>query len=203
MLELVTISKRYNKDILKGFSYKFTANKLVVISGPSGSGKSTLLNIIGGIERPDSGNIFYNKNSHKFSKNFYRTEICFLFQNFLLIEERSIRYNLSFACHKNGLSKKENDQQMIDILRQLNINHSLTTPVITLSGGEKQRIAMARCFLKDSHILLADEPTGSLDSSNRDVILTFLLRLRDLGKCIIVASHDEEIIKLADDVIYL
>ena len=173
----------------------------MIFSGPSGCGKTTLLNMIGAIEKIDIGEItvngidIKNKRNHL---NYFRTKIGFLFQNFALVDNKTVKENLKLIrkdC-KTNLSIEE-------ALRIVGLNEKLNKKVYTLSGGEQQRVALARLMLKKCDIILADEPTGSLDKNNADTVLSILKKLNKQGKTIILVTHDEEIKKQGSRVVNL
>ena len=201
MIELKNVCKNFEqKEIFKDFSYKFNPGEITVIMGPSGCGKSTLLNMIGGLEKKNSGEILIdNKSIEKYKDNtIFRDKISYLFQNFALIETKTILDNLKIALGKNL-----DLNQVKSLMKELNLNLDIKTPVYMLSGGEQQRVSMLRILLKDNPIILADEPTGSLDQVNRDIILDLLKQQKAKNKTIIVVTHDPEVTNIADKIIKL
>lgn len=178
------------------------------LSGESGSGKSTLLNIIGLLEQADEGTVdlceqLDVKVNSKQARQLLSKKISFLFQNYALVENQTIGYNLEIACGQLKLSKREKVQMKRDALERLKLDFDLKTKIYQLSGGEQQRIALARVLLKDSELILADEPTAALDFKNRDLVLACLKDLNRKGKTIVMVSHDPYVINQADRVIYL
>ena len=171
------------KIIFSNFNLEIPDGSFVVISGDSGSGKSTLLNMIGGIEKPDSGSIIIeglNITRLKNKNSFFADTVGFLFQNFALLENKTVKENLSLikeALNRVGLSKEVNKK------------------VYQLSGGEQQRVALARLMMKKCSVVLADEPTGSLDKKNRDIVMRLLHELNEEGKTVIIVTHDQGIIE--------
>lgn len=206
---LENICKSYgNKKVLDNFCYSIKENDFICITGKSGSGKSTLLNIIGLLEKPDSGNytIYNQKNIKLNSKNtrlILKNKIGFLFQNFALIDEQSISYNLDIALKNYKISKKKSQKLKKEVLKKVNLDLPLESKIFQLSGGEQQRVAMGRILLKNCDLILADEPTGSLDEYNRNYILELLKELNNNGKTIIIASHDSYIINSCKGIIKL
>ena len=201
MIELKNVCKNFEqKEIFKDFSCKFNPGEITVIMGPSGCGKSTLLNMIGGLEKKNSGEILIdNKSIEKYKDNtIFRDKISYLFQNFALIETKTILDNLKIALGKNL-----DLNQVKSLMKELNLNLDIKTPVYMLSGGEQQRVSMLRILLKDNPIILADEPTGSLDQVNRDIILDLLKQQKAKNKTIIIVTHDPEVTKIADKIIKL
>ena len=199
MLEIKNISKSYEQILFNKINIKLPDNGLFFLIGESGCGKSTLLNIIAGLEKADEGNIYYQENEINDFDEFRKNEINFLFQDYGLIDSYDIKTNiyLSQILKRN----QSDDEEIFETLKRLNINKQLNTIVKDLSGGEKQRIALAKIILNPKNIILCDEPSGSLDEDN-----TFILfnELKELSKksLIIVVSHDIEIAnKFADEII--
>lgn len=191
---LRNVNKGYgNKKILKDFNISINKGEMIAITGESGKGKTTLLNIIGLIDEPDSGDVIIQdiKNPWKSEKSqikLFRYTIGYLFQNYALIENETVNKNLDIALEyvndKNKMEKKKNALERVGLLDKLN------SKIYELSGGEQQRVALARLMLKKNDIILADEPTGALDEANRDRILTLLKELNNEGKTIIIVTHD-------------
>ena len=196
MIQLENITKTIGKKvILENLSLKINQGDLVAIVGKSGSGKSTLLNLLGLIDGDYSGNyeIFGQKNvpvNSAKSQAIIREHISYLFQNFALIDNETVEYNLMLALKYVKLSKKDKVKKIEEILERVGLSSTLHQKVSELSGGEQQRIAVARAILKPSQLLLADEPTGSLDPANRDLVLKFLLDMNKEGKTVIIVTHD-------------
>lgn len=180
----------------------FTVNKgdFVTIKGVSGSGKTTLLNILGMNDTVSSGEYLFEgvetaKLKAKEKLKIKRNKISFLFQDFGLVEEETINFNLEIGLKYSKLSRKEKVKQKKEALNAVNLNKKLSTTISSLSGGEKQRVALARIILKPSILILADEPTGSLDSLNRDIVTDILFQQSIEGKAVIIVTHDEELAK--------
>ena len=196
MIKLENITKTIGKKvILENLSLKINQGDLVAIVGKSGSGKSTLLNLLGLIDGDYSGHyeIFGQKNvlvNSAKSQAIIREHISYLFQNFALIDNETVEYNLMLALKYVKLSKKDKVKKIEEILERVGLSSTLHQKVSELSGGEQQRIAVARAILKPSQLLLADEPTGSLDPENRDLVLNFLLDMNKEGKTVIIVTHD-------------
>ena len=189
------------KIIFSNFNLEIPDGSFVVISGDSGSGKSTLLNMIGGIEKPDSGSIIIeglNITRLKNKNSFFADTVGFLFQNFVLIEDKTVRYNLSLVDKKN-----RSDISDEDALRYVGMEDKADSKVYTLSGGEQQRVSLARLMVKKCDVILADEPTGSLDEKNARRVIEILIRLNRMGKTVIVVSHSPQFKELGVRVIGL
>ncbi|MFK4887056.1 ABC transporter ATP-binding protein [Lactococcus petauri] len=205
MIELQEVSKTFGKhQIFDKYSLNISAQKMTAILGKSGAGKSTLLNLIGLIEESDSGKIRIAgqkapKINSKEALLMRRNLIAFLFQNFALIEDESIERNLNISLVYEKLHGKEKRRRMREVLNQVGITHKLSEKVYALSGGEKQRVALARALLKRSKIILADEPTGSLDEQNRALILGLLRQEVEKGKTVIVVTHDPAVVAACDE----
>ncbi len=196
--ELKEVSKSYNsRKIIDSFSFEINQGEMVAITGPSGSGKSTILNMIGLLEKPDAGtiNLFGRPapkiNSAK-SKLMLRNKIAYLFQNYALVDNETTDYNLNIALEYVKATKTQKREMKIDALSKVGLDETyLKKKIYQLSGGEQQRIAIARIILKPCELILADEPTGSLDAQNRNEIIKILQELNKSGKTIIIVTHDE------------
>ncbi len=194
VIELKNISKKYgNKVIFEGFDLSIFKQDMLCIMGVSGSGKSTLLYIMGLLETIDSGKIYYYGNEIRYTdkvvNTILREKVGFLFQNHGLVDDRSVDYNLDLV--KENSKTEHWDKEKSDVIKMLGLDNSIKKEkCYKLSGGEQQRVAMARLILKDSAIILADEPTGSLDEKNRDVILETLDILNKRGRTIVIVTHD-------------
>lgn len=202
MIKLSGVNKAFgDKKIFEDYNLTINDGEFVVFSGKSGCGKSTMLNMIGGLEPPDSGNIFVDEMDvykRRNSSFLFTYKFGFLFQNFALVEDKTVKQNLSYVQKKarSGLSVEQ-------ILNELGIEDKISEKVYRLSGGEQQRVALARLMYKSCDIILADEPTGSLDSENANVVLKILHKLNDQGKTIILVTHDKTIIEREEKVINL
>lgn len=204
MIQLKSVSRTFgNRTLFHDINEKFVVGELVGISGKSGSGKSTLLNIIGLIDSDYEGELLIDsiatKNISKRKKvQLVRENINYLFQNYALIDNESVRYNLELVL------KKKDDNKLDDALKQVGLDSAiLETPIYILSGGEQQRVALARCILKKGNIVLADEPTGNLDQENAEIVMGILSEFTKQGKVVVIVSHSKEIMQLCDRVIEL
>lgn len=207
--KLIDVSKSFKeKKIFDKFSIKIEQGSFVCITGGSGAGKSTLLNIMGLLESPDKGivNICnYNdvRISSKTAQRLLRDKIGFLFQNFGLVDNKTIGYNLDLVCQNTSIPKKQWKKYQEKILKDLQLNVSLSQKIYNLSGGEQQRTALARLLLKRCDIIFADEPTGSLDIVNRNLVLDILNKFNYAGTTVILVTHDPYIVNQCENVITL
>lgn len=206
MIELKNVYKKYgDKIIFEDLICNIKKGEFVGIKGSSGSGKSTLLNMMGLLEPCDSGEIIIDSKLVDFRNNrqvkeILSKKISFLFQNFALIDDFSVLDNLSIGLDKRIKNKREKIENVLD---DLNLNIDINSKVFKLSGGEQQRVALARVILQNKDIVLADEPTASVDKLNREIILSCLKDLNDKGKTIVLVSHDDYVISRTDRIIYL
>ncbi|WP_195218529.1 putative bacteriocin export ABC transporter [Leuconostoc lactis] len=203
LIRLANLTKKFGqKTIFSEFNLTVQAGEILAITGPSGVGKSTLLNIIGFIDRFDAGTYSFSGktnipiNSQK-SQKIIRDDLSYLFQNFGLIESDTVADNLNIAIKYIKKSKSEKKQMIKNILVEVGLRGFENRHVYELSGGEQQRVVVARSLIKPGRLLLADEPTGSLDSGNRDDIMALLLKANELGKTIILVTHDPDVAKMA------
>lgn len=202
MITIKDLTKTFeDKVVFSNFNLTIEDGDFVIFSGPSGCGKTTLLNMIGAIEQIEKGSILVDGMDIKVKKNhllYFRQKIGFLFQNFALVDNKTVKENLK-------LIRKDcqTDLSIEDALRIVGLEDKLNKKVYTLSGGEQQRIALARLMLKKCDIILADEPTGSLDKNNAEVVLGILKQLNKDGKTIILVTHDEDIKRQGSKVVNL
>ena len=201
MLEIKNVYKTYSSKngvthrALENVSLKFANKGLIFILGKSGSGKSTLLNMIGGLDDYDRGDVLFNGRSFSTFKeedfNFYRNScVGFIFQDFNLVNSLSVFDNVALSLDLQG--KKVNEKEVDEILKQMNVYSLKNRKVNELSGGQRQRVAIARALIKDPQIILADEPTGSLDSENSDSISEIIKNLSK-DRLVIVVTHNKEL----------
>lgn len=211
MLELINVSKSIDSQvILKNINLKIKSNELVSILGPSGSGKSTLLNIMGLLAPFDSGEILLNGLSYKTisskEKNLIRNQkIGFVFQFHNLLGEFTAKENILMPLYirKEPISKDQLNY-LNKIARILNINSLLDKIPSKLSGGEQQRIAIARALVTQPEIILADEPTGNLDENNAQNLYELFLELKkEFSQSIVMVTHNENLTQKSDQIIYL
>lgn len=196
VIECKKLGKKY-KDIVvfKNLQFKVEEGEFVAIVGKSGGGKTTLLNILGLIDTQTEGDldVWGQTNIDPKSKTsmlLRRNRIGYLFQNYGLVDDESVWWNLSLALEYKKFSKKKKKEKILELLNEFNMGDLFDKKVCQLSGGEQQRIAIIRLILQDCDLILADEPTGSLDLENRDYVIQKLIELNDKGKTIILVTHD-------------
>jgi len=209
MIELNNITKQYTDTKISIKNINFQKEKSYLILGPSGSGKSTMLNLIGGLIKPTSGDINININNEtinitKLKENHLKKlrleNIGYILQDFKLFEDFSVKDNLEILL--NLSNKKLSQEQLKEILKQVGLEHKINSKVKHLSGGEKQRVAIARVLANDYHILLCDEPTGSLNKTLANELIELIIDVHKKSKnTLIVVSHDESISKYFDEVV--
>ena len=180
---------------LKDINLEIPTSSFIVLKGVSGSGKSTLLSLIATMDKPTSGEIIIDNESvaklpDLHSSNFRAKKIGFIFQSYNLFNELSVKDNISIPLIPLGYSQKQIDEKVLKSLEIANISHKKEELVLNLSGGEKQRCAIARALVNDSNIILCDEPTANLDYDNSIRFIETLKELKKLNKTIIVATHD-------------
>jgi putative ABC transport system ATP-binding protein len=202
MIEIKNVTKSFEEKLLfSDFSLTIENGDFVIFSGPSGCGKTTLLNMIGAIEKIERGSILVDGIDISIKKNhlgYFRTKIGFLFQNFALVDNKTVKENLKMIR-----KDCKTDLTIEEVLRIVGLEDKTNKKIYTLSGGEQQRIALARLMLKKCDIILADEPTGSLDKNNAAVVINILKQLNKEGKTIILVTHDDEIKKQGSRVVNL
>ena len=196
---LQNIDKSYEKkQVLNQFNLDIYQGEMVAIVGKSGVGKTTVLNILGLLEKPDSGCVtLFEQDMSKIKlsqvNQLLRYKISYLFQNYALIENETISKNLDVALAYVNKSKREKQKMKEEALKKVGLDVDVNDKIYTLSGGQQQRVAIARLLLKPCDLILADEPTGSLDAETRDDILGLLTALNKEGKTIVIVTHDATI----------
>ncbi len=200
LLKLEQVSKVYQMDgvkveALKSVSFNVSRGEFLVIMGPSGSGKSTLMHLIGLLDRPTAGQIFLNerevgKLSEKEQARLRNEEIGFIFQFFNLLERTSAIDNVRLPLFYAELGSKEQEKKAQEALEQVGLGHRLTHYPSQLSGGERQRVAIARALVNNPSLILADEPTGNLDSKSGQEIMQIIASLHHEGRTVILITHD-------------
>ena len=209
VVRLENITVEYgSKMILNRFNLEINDGEFLCIMGESGAGKSTLLNVMGLLEKPTSGRVgLFGVNVHSpgdaIANKLRRKKIGFLFQNFGLIDNEDINYNLDIVRDK-AYSRSDFSRRKQELLTDLGLGSiKPNTKVYKLSGGEQQRIALARLVLKNPELILCDEPTGSLDIKNAQIVLDMLLKLNHEGRTVVIVTHDPRMTKKATRVISL
>ena len=190
MIEIQKLSKSFgSKTLFQDFNLSIEQGEYVVFSGASGCGKTTLLNMIGSLEDYDSGHILVDGldiGNRKNQQKYLREKVGFLFQNFALMEDKTVMENLEIVKKSNRSAVS-----IEEVLEKVGMEGSQSSKVYTLSGGEQQRIALARLMIKKCDIILCDEPTGSLDRENGKKIMDLIMGMNQSGKTVILVTHDE------------
>jgi len=211
ILEAKNIYKSYQTvknvrlEILKSVSIEIEENKISVIIGASGAGKSTLLHLLGGLDKPDSGEVIFNDtNIHKLSDDklalFRNNNIGFVFQFHHLLPEFTALENIMIPQMINGISEKKASEKSKDLLNETGLTDRANHKPAELSGGEQQRVAVARALANNPPLILADEPTGNLDSANSTILQDLFKNLKNkLNKTFVIVTHNQELISLADN----
>ena len=196
-------------QVLKGINLEIPMGKVYSIVGASGAGKTTLLQILGTLSKPDSGSIYYNnKNISAFSEKeistFRNKEIGFVFQFHHLLPEFTALENVCIPSFIAKKSKSETEKRALELLKYLGLSDRKEHKPSELSGGEKQRVAVARALINNPTVVLADEPSGNLDSANRDELHELLFKLRnDFGQTFIIVTHDDNFAASSDKIIHI
>ena len=203
MIECINVTKRYReRDVIKNLSFSILDGEFVCFSGKSGSGKTTLLNLIGLLEEPTSGKILFDGveiTSRRDRLDFYRNRVGFVFQNFALLDNKTVKENLTLVKRRH----RQEGVTMEDALKKVGLIDKLNNKIYTLSGGEQQRVALARLYFKQCSLILADEPTGSLDKENATEVLKIQRQLNSQKRTVILVTHDSEIKRQCDRIIEL
>ena len=210
MIELRQICKSFgNLQVLRNVDLTVGQNEIVTIIGPSGAGKTTLLQIAGTLDRPDSGAVVYDgvevsSLSDKKLSEFRNHHIGFIFQFHRLLPEFSALENVAMPAMIGGMSRSAAMKRASELLGMLGLGDRLRHRPGELSGGECQRTAIARALINEPRVLFADEPTGSLDSRNRDEIRSLMADLRQrLGQTFVIVTHDPSVSEIADRIIHM
>jgi lipoprotein-releasing system ATP-binding protein len=204
------IHKRYGKvEVLKGVDLEVSKGEVVSIVGPSGSGKSTLLHILGTLDKADLGTVsmngsFINLLKGKELAAFRNRHIGFVFQFHHLLPEFSALENVCIPGWLAGRKKNEVKEKAVELLKILGLSHRVENKPNEMSGGEQQRVAVARALINNPDIVFADEPTGNLDSANAKELHRLFFELRDqFNQTFLIVTHNEELAKLSDRVLYM
>lgn len=197
------------RQVLNGVDVEFHEGEFAVILGKSGSGKSTMLNVISGIDEPDSGQIWIQETEVTRLSEYHRTvyrrdHLGIVFQFFNLIPTLTVLENIVLPYELKGASRREGEQKALALLEKVGLPDRASTFPDRLSGGEQQRVAIARALVHDPLLILADEPTGNLDSETGAAVLKLLLSLtRDAGRTLIMVTHSMDVVPLANRVFRL
>ncbi|ASS48898.1 MAG: lipoprotein ABC transporter ATP-binding protein [Candidatus Fluviicola riflensis] len=205
MLRAVGLQKKYGQlDVLKGIDLEIASGEIVSIVGSSGAGKTTLLQLLGTLDKPDNGIVELDgvnpfQLSSKELARFRNTQIGFVFQFHQLLPEFTAMENVMMPALINGVSKQEAQQRALELLNQLGLADRATHQPSALSGGEQQRVAVARALVNKPKVVFADEPSGNLDSKNAKELhqLFFDLR-RDMGQTFVIVTHNNQLAEMAD-----
>ncbi len=208
ILDIKNLNKNFyfnNKkiEVLKNSSFSLNRGELVALTGPSGSGKSTLLHLVSFMDKPSSGKIFFlNKDSNNFKKvkidELRRNKISFIFQNNNLISDLNVIENVMLPLIIRNESPKKSFEKSKKILSVVKLSNRSNFYPMDLSGGEQQRVAIARSLIAETDLILADEPTGNLDYKTSKEIFTYFLKLKKMNKTILFATHNRELANKAD-----
>jgi lipoprotein-releasing system ATP-binding protein len=210
MLSARDLTKKYGSlTVVNNVSVEVSKGEIVSIVGPSGAGKSTLLHLLGGLDKPDSGSVLIDntdmlKLPPKKQAQFRNTHIGFVFQFHHLLPEFSAVENVCIPLWIKGLGKKEATDQAREILNIVGLGHRLENKPSELSGGEQQRVAIARALVNKPSVVMADEPTGNLDSENAHLIHQLFLDLRDkLGQTFVMITHNDALARMTDRTLHM
>jgi putative ABC transport system ATP-binding protein len=212
-IELMDVKKIYVSDgvpteALRGVTMAIKRGEFVAIVGPSGCGKSTLLHIVGGLDRPTSGKVIvdgidFNKLSDDDLARVRNEKMGFVFQFYNLIPYLSVFRNVELPLIVKGIPPRERRERVLMVLDEVGLADKAYSKPARLSGGEQQRVAIARALVNEPAIILADEPTGNLDSKNKIAIAELFKRLNEKGRTILVVTHDLEVASYAGRILYI
>ena len=204
MIRLKGIRKSYNgREVLKGIDLEIADQDYLVILGASGSGKSTLLNVLSGLEKPDSGHVYYDEEdlsqlTEAQLTAFRRAQIAFIFQQYFLLPNLTVEQNVKMGANLVG------NQDYVRILEALGLGDKLQHFPSQLSGGEQQRVAIARALAKRPNVLFLDEPTGALDEATGRQILAYISSLQEeLGFTLVMVTHNANIAQMAKTIVHI
>lgn len=213
MIKVEELSKVFRTEevetiALDKVSFEVSNGEFVAIMGPSGCGKSTLLNILGLLDNPTGGHYFLDGNDVAGLRESQRTsirkgQIGFVFQSFNLIDELNVEENIALPLTYLGIAKKERRRRVDEVMRRMNISHRAKHFPHQLSGGQQQRVAIARAVVFGPKLILADEPTGNLDSKNGAEVMRLLTELNQDGTTVVMVTHNEHDAQVAHRIIHL
>ncbi len=202
------ISKSFENDtedkknnIIKDLSFTLDSSDSLAVFGPSGVGKSTLINILTGLDNPDKGDIFYDdvcftKMNYSDKTKFRLKNISIIFQNFNLLNDFNVLENITLPLRYQGSNKKNSNQIAYEVLEKLNLESKYNARIDTLSGGEAQRVSIARALAMKPKIIFADEPTGNLDTNSSNIVISEIMKICDREKItLVIVSHDSGVLK--------
>lgn len=200
MITFLGVYKYYDSvPVLQSLSFKIEKGELIFITGPSGAGKTTLLKLIFGSERPDEGEIkvgdFELSRIRQSEIPHLRRIVTFVFQDFKLRQDLTVYDNVALPLLVMGQKERDIKQKVYDTLKNVNLRHKADTLVRTLSGGEQQRIAIARAVITNPRVILADEPTGNLDPDTSRDVMNLFKSVNALGCTVVIATHNPELFK--------
>lgn len=210
MIEAREIHKSFGElEVLRGVSLTVESGEVVSIVGASGAGKTTLLNILGTLDRPDRGSVVYDgqdvsRLSERELSRFRNRNIGFVFQFHQLLPEFTTLENVALPALIAGTSRKQAQARAVELLRYMGLSERLDHKPSQLSGGERQRVAVARALVNKPQVVLADEPSGSLDTANKRDLHQLFFKIRDeFGSTFVIVTHDEELAAGTDRIIHL
>lgn len=213
MIKVEELSKAFRTEevetiALDKVSFEVSNGEFVAVMGPSGCGKSTLLNILGLLDNPTGGHYFLDGNDVAGLRESQRTsirkgQIGFVFQSFNLIDELNVEENIALPLTYLGIAKKERRRRVDEVMRRMNISHRAKHFPHQLSGGQQQRVAIARAVVFGPKLILADEPTGNLDSKNGAEVMRLLTELNQDGTTVVMVTHNEHDAQVAHRIIHL
>ncbi|GIH11516.1 ABC transporter ATP-binding protein [Rhizocola hellebori] len=207
MLETRSLRMAYGRRVLwTGLDMSVKSGRMVALTGPSGSGKSTLLGCLGLLERPTAGEILLDGRelsglSATGARRLRRDSLGYLFQNYALVENATIAQNLNVALKARGRRGAQGQQAMEEALEKVGLAGRQREQVSRLSGGEQQRVAVARLLVKQPRLVLADEPTGALDRFNAELVAGLLRAMADDGACVVMATHNDSVRDQCDETV--
>lgn len=191
---------------LKNLDLKINKGDFIALMGPSGSGKSTLLHVLGCLLAPTSGEYFYSETPiHSLTMSacdeFRKKHISFIFQQFALIKYYTVEENIAIPLRANNIKRKQIKEIADEVMNKFGIYDIRNKKATAISGGQQQRCAIARAFASGNELILADEPTGALDTENSNILMNEIEKVHELGRTIIMATHDKGIASFADKII--
>ena len=211
MIEIKGVCKKYTNNeydnwVIQDINLLIREGTFTSIVGRSGSGKTTLLKIMGGLLKPDKGTVFFDDNNlysskESFLNEFRSREMGFVFQDFLLEKEYTVYQNVEIALMISGVTRKEREKLVQNALQIVNLSEKRMEKVKKLSGGEIQRVSIARAIVNDPKYIFADEPCGNLDYENGRIVMNYLRSLVELGKTVVLITHNLEDAALTDEIV--